>query len=123
MKKIKELVSTMDMPLLSPITHEFADLSTPEVFAFSFFCDNCGREWHSEMHLDDPCAIKPPTDPGAYDIWREGRYRAAYERANLEAAYEFFYCPECGRRLCMECFCRSETDAADVCKGCLSLRV
>ena len=109
----------MDIPLLEPITIEFADRSTPEAFAFSFFCDKCGREWRSAIRMDDPCMLKPPADPGIIDMWREGRHRTAYERSNLEAAYEFYYCSECGRRLCMECYCRSETDTAEICKDCL----
>ena len=109
----------MDIPLLEPITNEFADHSTPEAFAFSFFCDKCGGEWRSAIRMDDPCMLKPPADPGIIDMWREGRHRTAYERSNLEAAYEFYYCPECGRRLCVECFCRSETDTAEICKDCL----
>jgi hypothetical protein len=110
----------MDIPLLKPITNVFADHSTPEAFAFSFFCDKCGREWRSVIHMDDPCTLKPPVDPEIMVIWREGRHRIAYERSNLEAACEFNYCPECGLRMCMGCFFRSETDIAEICKDCLS---
>ena len=113
----------MDIPLLGPITNVFADRSTPETFAFSFFCDKCGAEWRSALRMDDPCMLKPPADPEIIDIWREGRYRAAYERSNLEAAYEFYYCPECGRRLCEGCYCRSEIDVAAICKDCLPKRI
>jgi len=52
-------------------------------------------------------------------MWN-GQYKEAYERANLDAIYSFAYCPKCGRRVCMECYCRSETDAGEVCEECLS---
>lgn len=110
----------MDAPLLRPITKKYADRSTAKVFAFSFFCDQCGREWRSTPQAFEPGRLKSPTDIRVLRMLRNDQHKTAYEQANLEALYAFFYCPECGRRVCVDCFCRSETDVADICKDCLS---
>jgi len=112
----------MNDPLLSPITKGFADHSTPKVFSFSFFCDECGKEWRSTPQAFGSTGLKSPTDLRIVRMLWNGRHNAAYEQANLEAIYAFYYCPKCRRRLCMECFCRSETNVADICKGCLKKR-
>lgn len=110
----------MDTPLLAPITKAFTDRSTPKVFAFSFYCDKCGKEWRSTPQAFDPGELASPTDLRVYRMLWNGQHKAAYEQANLEAIYVFQYCPECGCRMCMECFRPSETDFADICKGCLT---
>lgn len=116
----KNLESFMDTPLLGPITKGFTDRSTPKVFAFSFYCDTCEKEWRSTPQAFDPGELRSPTDFRIFRmLWNEHR-KTAYEQANLEAIYVFHYCPKCGRRMCMECFQRSETDIADICKGCLT---
>jgi len=112
----------MNAPMLSPITRRFADRSIPKAFSFSFFCDGCGKEWRSTPQAFHSNGLKSLTDLRIVRMLWNGRHKAAYEQANLEAIYAFFYCPKCRRRLCMECFRRSETDAADICKDCLKKR-
>ena len=117
---MEELETFVNEPLLSPITKRFTDHSTQKAFAFSFFCDTCGKEWRSAPHPFDPGGLRSPTDLRIFHMLWNDQYKSAYERANLEAIYALSLCPECGRRVCMECFCRSEMDVADVCKVCLS---
>lgn len=106
-------------PFLNPITKKYADRSTRKVFAFSFYCDKCGKEWRSTPQVFDPGELKSPPDIRIYRMLWNGQHKAAYEQANLEAIYAFSYCLECGRRMCMDCFCRSETDIGESCKDCL----
>lgn len=110
----------MSEPLLGPITKTYTDRSTRKVFVFSFYCDHCGKEWRSAPQAFDPGELNSPTDIRVFRMLWNGQHKAAYEQANLEAIYAFHYCRECGRRLCTECFCRSETDIAEICKDCLA---
>lgn len=110
----------MDAPLLRPITKKCADRSTTRVFAFSFFCDQCGKEWRSTPMAFERGNLRSLADIRVLRILRNDQYKAAYEQANLEAIYVFHYCPECGRRVCTECYCHAETDIANICKDCLS---
>ena len=110
----------MPDPALDPITKRYADHSTPEGFAFSFFCDKCEKEQPSAWYAFNPGGFAPPIDPRVYQmLWTE-QHKAAYERANREAFFAFNRCPRCGRRVCMECFYLSETDMTDICKDCLA---
>lgn len=110
----------MNTPLLAPITKKFTDRSTPKVFAFSFYCDKCGKEWRGTPQAFGPGELASPTDLRVYKMLWDGQRKVAYERANLEAIYEFHHCHECGRRMCTECFQPSETDIAELCKDCLA---
>ena len=112
----------MKEPLLNPITKRYADRSTAKSFAFSFYCDQCGKEWRSTPQVFRTGNMDSPIDLRVIRMLWNDQHKAAYENANLEAIYTFYYCPECGRRVCMECFCRSETDIAEICKGCASKR-
>ena len=110
----------MNAPLLSPVTKRYTDRSTEKVFAFSFFCDQCGKEWRSTPQAFDPGGLRSPTDLWVIRmLWNE-QYKAAYEQANLEAIYALSLCLECESRVCMECFCRSEVEVEDICKDCLA---
>jgi len=110
----------MPDPALDPITKRYADHSTPEGFAFSFFCDKCEKEQPSAWYAFNPGGFAPPIDPRVYQmLWTE-QHKAAYERANREAFFTFNRCPKCGRRVCMECFYLAETDMSDICKDCLA---
>lgn len=107
-------------PMLAPITKKFVDHSTPEAFSFSFYCDQCGKEWRSALYAFNPGGFQWPIDRQVYQmLWNE-QHKAAYERANREAIFEFNRCPECGQRVCMECFYQSETDVTDICKDCIA---
>lgn len=110
----------MNDPLLRPVTKRYTDRSTPKAFAFSFFCDQCGKEWRSTAQAFDPGVLESPTNLRVFRmLWNDQR-RVEYEKANLEAICAFYYCPKCGRRVCMECFSRSEIDIAEICTDCLA---
>jgi len=106
--------------MLSPVTKRYADHSTPEGYAFSFFCDKCGGERRSAWYAFNPGGFIPPIDPRVFQMLWNDQHKAAYERANREAFFAFNRCPACGRRVCMECFYLSETDMTDICKDCLA---
>jgi rRNA maturation protein Nop10 len=117
---IEELESFVNKPLLSPITKRFTDHSTQKVFVFSFFCDQCGKEWRSTPQAFDPGGLRSPTDLRIFRMLWNDQHKAAYEQANLDAIYTFSFCPECGRRVCMECLYRCEAEITDICMECLS---
>jgi len=103
----------------NPVTKRCADHSTMEAFRFSFCCDRCAKEWHSARYDFNPGGFAPPIDPAIYQVlWNEQR-KAAYERANRDACFEFNRCPACGRRVCKACFHLSGTGVSDVCKDCI----
>ena len=107
----------MNPPRLLPLTKRYKDRSTSKAFTFSFYCDRCGKEWRSAPQAVDPggrCS-----DIRVYRMLRGDQHKAAYEQANLDAISAFSLCPACERRLCMECYYRSETQAADICQDCL----
>ena len=118
----EDIESIMNEPLLKPITYRFTDRSSKKVYAFSYFCDQCGKEWRSTPQVFDPGGLYASTDLQIIRMLWNDQYKAAYEQANLEAIYALILCPECGRRVCMECFSRSEVEVADACKDCLSKR-
>lgn len=108
----------MDTPLLGPVTKRFADRTTREAFAFSFYCDQCGREWYSTPLAFAPGELSAQADARMSRLLWDGQYKAAYEQANLEAIRTFALCPVCGRRVCMSCFCRHEASGTDRCEAC-----
>jgi len=106
-------------PSCNPVTQRHADYSSTEMFLFCFFCDLCGKEWKSARYDFNPGSIAKPIDLTVYQmLWNE-QHRAAYERANRDASFEFNRCPVCGRRVCKECFHLSETGISDICIDCL----
>ena len=110
----------MKSPLLHPVTKRYADRSTAKGFAFSFYCDQCGKEWRSTPQAFRTGNMEPPTDLRIVRMMWNGRHKAAYEKANLEAICSFYYCPTCRRRVCLECYSKSETDVAEICIKCLA---
>ena len=90
------------------LTRKSTDHSSPEQFTFGFFCDCCGAEWRS---------LAIPFESGGFSaiehetvrqlIWAQ-EHKAAFDRANLEAHFNFNYCPESGRWVCDECFEKNE---------------
>lgn len=108
----------MDTPLLGPITKAFTDRSTSKAFSFGFHCDKCGKEWRSAPQAFVPGAPASVANLRVYRMLWNGQRKAAYEQANLKAIYMFHFCPACGRRMCAECFQRSETDIAELCRDC-----
>lgn len=102
--------------MLPSVTKKYCDCSTENSFSFSFFCEDCESEWKSEGYPFS-LANTPSLDvtqEKARDILWTTEHDAAYERANNEALFHFNKCPECGRRVCDNCF--SPFD--DVCEKC-----
>lgn len=107
-------------PAGTPVTKRHADRSTMEGFAFSFFCDRCGKEWRSARYAVNLGNLATPIDPTVYQVLWNDQHKAAYERANRDASFEFNRCPACGRRVCTECFHLSEVGVSDICVDCLT---
>jgi len=84
--------------MLQAFTRNYNDNSTDAGFQFTFYCDICGKPWHSVPYLS---GLTGENDPRA----RESERVAAYERANREALNWFSRCPVCKRVVCDECFC------------------
>lgn len=106
--------------MLPPITKKYFDYSTPKYFSFAFLCDSCASPWESEKY---PFSLRdaPPqnaSEEAAREILWKAEHDAAYERANNEAAFHFNGCPNCGRRVCDDCF--SVFD--DICARCAENR-
>lgn len=106
-------------PMLAPVTQKHTDHSTPEGFSFSFYCDRCGKEWRSARYEFNPGDLVPPLEPMVYQMLWSDQHNAAYERASREGSLEFNRCPECGRRVCKDCFYLAEAGVSDICKDCL----
>lgn len=92
--------------MLPPVTKKYADHSTQREFCFSFFCDRCGMEYKSECY---PCSMANEDQTSAdkqfaFALLWKNEHDAAYERANLEALMRFNKCPQCGDRVCDNCF-------------------
>jgi len=110
-------------PAEKPVMKRRMDYSTMEGFSFGFFCDMCAKEWRSVFFGFNLGSSAESIDPTLYQmLWNE-QHRAAYERASLDASFEFNRCPVCGRRVCKECFYVSGSGISDVCKECLCVAI
>lgn len=109
----------MNGSMWNPVTKKRADRSTMEEFSFSFFCDMCEKEWRSARFDFNPGDFAAPIEPTIYQMLWNDQHKAAFERANRDACFEFNRCPVCGRRVCRECFYVSKTGVSDICKDCL----
>ena len=101
-----------------PARGRIIDHSTMEWFAFSFACDLCGKQWHSEryaFHAGTPA----PMDPTAHQILWNDQHDAACRRASRDASFAFNQCPVCGRRVCKACFYLSASGVSDICTACM----
>jgi hypothetical protein len=106
--------------MLEAITSKFIDLSTADSFAFSFYCDDCGREWRSATLAFRCEGFSQPMEESVRSMLWNGQHEAAYERANREALFFFNRCPVCGRLVCDDCFHATETERTDMCRQCAS---
>ena len=87
-----------------PITQKTTDHSDLEKFAFSFFCDNCGKEWQSHaLPFKKGGFTAIENDDGLKLLWAN-EHRLAFEQANLDAVAFFNRCANCGKRVCDDCF-------------------
>lgn len=105
--------------MLAPLTKKMADHSTETEFAFSFFCDICGREWRSESFpFSGGESGRTLAEKVGQLIW-QCEHNAAYERANHEAMLEHNHCPICGKWVCQDCFYLRSHAITDLCVECL----
>jgi len=95
--------------MLKPITRKMTDESKDGVYAYTFYCDICGKPWRSEPYYT---ASPDEIDP----LVRESERVAAYERANREALNWLSRCPVCKQVVCDQCF--DILDDNDMCAQC-----
>lgn len=108
----------MISPIGKPATKKSIDHSTMEAFAFSFFCDRCGKEWRSAPYDFNPGSFAVPIEPAIYQMLWSDQHKAAYERSNRDASFAFNRCPICGRRVCDACFYLAKAGVSDICMDC-----
>ena len=86
------------------LTKNITDHSDTEHFSFSFFCDQCGKEWVSPAvpFVSGGFSAIDHKETKAL-IWAK-EHQLAFDRANLEAHLEFNHCRSCNRWLCDACF-------------------
>jgi predicted RNA-binding Zn-ribbon protein involved in translation (DUF1610 family) len=107
-------------PLMSmPLTKRTTDHSDQKRFAFSFFCDRCGKEWISQPIPYTAAGFTAVDHEETRQLLWEQEHRAAFDGANLEAHFHFNNCPVCGKWVCNDCFGVEETEHGGVCKDCL----
>jgi len=88
----------------APLTKRSIDHSNTESFSFSFFCDQCGKEWASLTVGFASGGFTVIENEAAWKlIWAE-EHRLAFEKANLEAHLHFNWCSEIGEWICDDCF-------------------
>ena len=101
----------------APLTKRTTDHSDKESFSFSFYCDYCGKEWRSPaMPFTGGGLTEIEHEEARQMIWAH-EHNIAFERANVEAITHFNLCPQCGKRVCDDCF-NFETANGQMCKKC-----
>ena len=96
--------------MLPAVTKKYEDHSTDRYFRFVFYCDECGMAWESEHYpfsMRD-ASLENEGEKKARVLMRKAEHDAAYERANTEAVLNFNRCPQCGQRVCDDCFAEFE---------------
>jgi hypothetical protein len=100
-----------------PLTRRTTDLSDEKGFSFSFFCDCCGKEWKSPAVSFETGGLTIEHEEARTLFWAN-EHRIAFEQANLEALMHFNLCPDCGKRVCDDCYGFDEIRRIGVCRGC-----
>ena len=96
--------------MLPAVTKKYEDHSTDRYFRFVFYCDECGMAWKSEHYpfsMRDASLENEGKKKARVLMWK-AEHDAAYERANIEAVLNFNRCPQCGQRVCDDCFAEFE---------------
>ncbi|MCL2214581.1 MAG: hypothetical protein FWC06_05150 [Treponema sp.] len=106
----------------SPLTRKSIDRSDTRQFTFSFFCDNCGKEWKSQTTAFEAGGFTSIDDDKAWQLVWAHEHSTAFEQANLEAHLQFCLCPKCGRRICDDCF-DAEGPHEDICRECAGEKI
>jgi hypothetical protein len=99
------------------LTRKITDYSDEKSFAFSFFCDICGKEWKSPATSFETGGVTIAHEEARTLLWSK-EHGAAFEQANLDARLHFSLCTVCGKRVCDGCFNMEENQHGDVCKEC-----
>jgi len=86
------------------LTTRATDRSSGKSFAFSFYCDNCGSEWASQVIPFQSGGFTAIENEEAKQLIWAHEHRTAFERANLEAHFHFNHCPDSGKWICDECY-------------------
>lgn len=109
--------------MLQSCTKRYADKSDEQVFRFVFFCDDCGRAFHSAPIPFTGGGV-PPGPPVETELWKlrwQEEHTKAFARANREAMLRYFCCPGCGKYICPGCVVSQKTasgDIRDLCREC-----
>lgn len=104
--------------MLTSVTRQYKDFSTPDEFAFAFYCDRCGREWQSDNYRFERKGFETPMDERIRTMLWYQQHEEAYERANCEAGARFNRCPICGCRICDDCLYIGSKETPNSCKTC-----
>jgi hypothetical protein len=105
----------------APLTKSATDHSSDTAFAFSFFCDRCGKEWRSPSIPFSQGGFTEVEKSEALCLLWANEHRAAYEGAYLQALMHFNNCRRCGNWVCDDCFYLSHDEQTDVCLDCHSV--
>jgi ribosomal protein S27AE len=100
-----------------PLTRQTTDHSDEKGFGFSFFCGSCGKEWKAPSVPFEIGGLTIEHEEARLLLWAN-EHRIAYEQANLEALMHFNLCPDCGKRVCDDCFGFDEIRKEGVCRKC-----
>jgi hypothetical protein len=100
-----------------PLTRKTTDRSDEKAFSFSFFCDRCGKEWKAPVVPFETGGTVIEHNEARIMFWAN-EHRVAFEQANLEALMHFSLCPDCGKRVCDDCFSFDEIRQIGVCRKC-----
>ena len=104
--------------LRKALTEKSIDRSDSRGFSFGFFCDRCGKEWRSRTMAFTAGGFTAIEHEDARQLLWEQEHRAAFNEANPEAHLQFNRCPQCGRRVCDDCFCIENDEFGGACKDC-----
>lgn len=90
--------------MVSTFTQKFTVSTTPDLFQFTFYCDQCGKPWNSR-----PIPYqKNYSNTEVQSCDRESSYQYAFQIAFTEAKKEglfcFNRCERCGFWVCNEHF-------------------
>jgi hypothetical protein len=108
--------------MTKPYTEKATDHSDSRHFSFSFYCDECGKEWRSSVQdftgTGSTAGITFIENEEALQLLWAEEHRLAYEAANYDARSYFNCCPVCGKHVCDDCFDIAEKEHGGICNDC-----
>jgi len=99
----------------SSLTKRTTDHSNGGSFSFSFYCDNCGREWKSPVTPFESGGFTAIAHEEARQLIWAQEHKTAFDMANLEAHFHFNNCPDEGMWVCDDCF---DAQGSRLCRKC-----